>query len=302
MVVWQTGSYAGHTPQPPWAAHSHPPSPHQPPLHTTPTHKCLGCSPYCVHQSAGGCRPAVAPCRWGGGGCGVVMARLLVATSSVQPTSPWQDRTPCTTTHTHHTHKLGNFRSWHGEDQGSHAVGSGRVGRGAERRGWVKHGSPTWSVFEMCGGVELAAAKKPAKMVGTLRAVATPRFCSPFCNRSWAQTQPNSTRWCRLWIWGWATQVRASGHAVTLVMTLHLPCSCEKNGELPYGGPTPIRQKNDASGTTSPSRVPLPTTMTVLNGTALVQMQQRLRDRHHPVNLLATLVVHLIMRHCSLIF
>jgi hypothetical protein len=33
---------------------------------------------------------------------------------------------------------------------------------------------------------------------------------------------------------------------------------------------------NDASGTTSPSRVPLPTTMTVLNGTALVQMQQRL--------------------------
>ena len=71
VVVWQTGSYAGHTPQPPWAAHSHPPSPHQPPLHTTPTHKCLGCSPYCVHQSAGGCRPAVAPCRWGGGvrGC-----------------------------------------------------------------------------------------------------------------------------------------------------------------------------------------------------------------------------------------
>ena len=69
VVVWQTGSYAGHTPQPPWAAHSHPPSPHQPPLHTTPTHKCLGCSPYCVHQSAGGCRPAVAPCRWGGG-CG----------------------------------------------------------------------------------------------------------------------------------------------------------------------------------------------------------------------------------------
>ena len=189
VVVWQTGSYAGHTPQPPWAAHSHPPSPHQPPLHTTPTHKCLGCSPYCVHQSAGGCRPAVAPCRWGGGGAGllprrlegikVVMARLLVATSSVQPTSPWQDRTPCTTTHTHHTHKLGNFRSWHGEDQGSHAVGSGRVGRGAERRGWVKHGSPTWSVFEMCGGVELAAAKKPAKMVGTLRAVATP--CSPLC-------------------------------------------------------------------------------------------------------------------------
>ena len=129
------------------------------------------------------------PLQVGGGGAGllprrlegikVVMARLLVATSSVQPTSPWQDRTPCTTTHTHHTHKLGNFRSWHGEDQGSHAVGSGRVGRGAERRGWVKHGSPTWSVFEMCGGVELAAAKKPAKMVGTLRAVATP--CSPLC-------------------------------------------------------------------------------------------------------------------------
>lgn len=249
VVVWQTGSYAGHTPQPPWAApgHSHPPSPHQPPLHTTPTHKCLGCSPYCVHQSAGGCRPAVAPCRWGGGagllprrpdseGIKVVMARLLVATSSVQLTSPWQGRTPCTTTHTHHTQKLGNFRSWHGEDQGSHAVGSGRVGRGAERRGWVKQGSPTWSVFEMCGGVELAAAKKPAKMVGTLRAVATPRFCSPFCNRSWAQTQPNSTRWCRLWIWGWATQVRASGHAVTLVMTLHLPCPSLAVNQHPHPG------------------------------------------------------------------
>ena len=156
--------------------HNHPgPPTHTPRVHTSPpctlhppTNALAAHHIVCTKAQADADRQW--PLAGGGGGAGllprrlegikVVMARLLVATSSVQPTSPWQDRTPCTTTHTHHTHKLGNFRSWHGEDQGSHAVGSGRVGRGAERRGWVKHGSPTWSVFEMCGGVELAAAKK----------------------------------------------------------------------------------------------------------------------------------------------